>query len=107
MEGMFQLVGNGSVAKEAVAELLKWQVANPNSEPKAGIQSLGLKTLTQGELEQIIDRHIAKNKRLVDEKGEASFSSIMGSVMSEVRGRTDPKVVTDTLKKKLTIAAAH
>ena len=104
MEAMFQLVGNGSVAKEALADLLKWQVANPNKEPRAGIQSLGLQTLDQSELEQIIDRHIAKNRKLVDERGEASFSSIMGSVMSEVRGRTDSKVVTDMLKKKLATA---
>ncbi len=57
--------------------------------------------ISQAELEQIIDRHIEKNRNLIETKGEGAFPSIMGSIMSEVRGRTDPKLVTETLKKKL------
>jgi len=57
--------------------------------------------LSERELEQIIDRHIEKNKKLIDERGEGAFSSLMGSVMSEVRGSIEPKQVTETLKKRL------
>jgi Glu-tRNA(Gln) amidotransferase subunit E-like FAD-binding protein len=61
--------------------------------------------LSQTELEQVVDRHIEKNKKLVETKGQGAFPSIMGSIMSEVRGRTDPKLVTETLKKRLSSAA--
>ncbi len=101
IQSIFRLVDEGTVAKEAVTDLLKWQAANLNSDPAEGVEKLGLKMLTEPELEQIIDRHIEKNKKLVDEKGEGAFSSLMGSVMSEVRGSVEPKLVTEALKKRL------
>jgi Glu-tRNA(Gln) amidotransferase subunit E-like FAD-binding protein len=82
-------------------DLLKWQVSNPNLDPSEGIQGLGLQMLSEAELEQVIERHIEKNKKLIETKGQGAFPSIMGSIMSEVRGRTDPKLVTEVLKKKL------
>jgi Glu-tRNA(Gln) amidotransferase subunit E-like FAD-binding protein len=57
--------------------------------------------LTEHELEDIIDRHIGKNKKLVEERGSAAFPSLMGSVMSEVRGSIEPKIVTQKLKDRL------
>jgi glutamyl-tRNA(Gln) amidotransferase subunit E len=105
IEAMFQLMAKGAFAKEAMADLLKWQVSNPNLDPSEGIQGLGLQMLSEAELEQVIERHIEKNKKLVETKGQGAFSSIMGSIMSEVRGRTDPKLVTEVLKKRLARAA--
>lgn len=101
IQTVFRLVDEGTVAKEAVTDLLKWQAANLNSDPSEGVKKLGLRMLTERELEQIIDRHIEKSKKLVDEKGEGAFSSLMGSVMSEVRGSIEPKLVTDALRKRL------
>jgi glutamyl-tRNA(Gln) amidotransferase subunit E len=101
LEAMFRLVEDGSIAKEALVDLLKWQASHLSEEPEVGVQRLGLRMLMEKELEPIIDRTIEKNKRLVDEKGQAAFSSIMGAVMSEVRGRADPKLVTDLVKKRL------
>jgi len=98
---MFHLMAKGAFAKEAMPDLLKWQVSNPNLEPSQGIQNLGLQMLSETELEQVIERHIEKNKKLVETKGQGAFPSIMGSIMSEVRGRTDPKLVTEALKKRL------
>jgi glutamyl-tRNA(Gln) amidotransferase subunit E len=101
LEAMFRLVEDGSIAKEALVDLLKWQASHLSEEPEVGVRGLGLRMLMGKELEPIIDRTIEKNKRLVDEKGQAAFSSIMGAVMSEVRGRADPKLVTDLVKKRL------
>jgi len=98
---MFGLVDEGAVAKEAVVDLLKWQGANLTADPVDGVKKLGLRMLSERELEQVIDRHIEKNKKLIDERGEGAFSSLMGSVMSEVRGSIEPKQVTETLRKRL------
>lgn len=105
IEVMFQLMAEGAFAKEAMPDLIKWQVSNPNGDPSEGTQNLGLQMLSERELDQIIDRHIEKNKKLVETKGQGAFPSIMGSIMSEVRGRIDPKHVTDALKKRLLKAA--
>ena len=101
VEAMFRLVEHGSIAKEALVDLLKWQVSHLNEEPEVGVQSLGLRMLTEKELEPIVDRSIEKNKGVLDEKGQGAFPSIMGAVMSEVRGRADPKLVTDIVKRRL------
>lgn len=104
IQRIFGLVDEGAVAKEAVIDLLKWQAANLTSDPVDGVKNLGLRMLTERELEEVIDRHIEKNRKLIDEKGEAAFSSLMGSVMSEVRGTIEPRLVTETLKKRLSKA---
>jgi len=102
IQAMFKLVDAGEIAKETMPELMKWQAKNLQAEPTEAIRSLGLRMLTQTELDSIIDRHISKNKKLVEEKGAAAFPSIMGSIMSEIRGSADPKVVTERVKVKLT-----
>jgi glutamyl-tRNA(Gln) amidotransferase subunit E len=101
IEAIFKLVDDGAVAKEAVSDLLKWQANNIGLNSRDGVRELNLRMLTERELEDVIDRHVAKNKVLIKEKGSAAFSSLMGSIMSEVRGSTDPKMVTEKLKKRL------
>jgi glutamyl-tRNA(Gln) amidotransferase subunit E len=101
IQAIFRLVDQGVVTKEAVTELLKWQSKNPGSDPQSGVKELGLRMLTERELEQIIDRHIEKNRKLIEQKGPAAFTSLMGSVMSEVRGSIEPRIVTEKLKEKL------
>ncbi|MFI5448798.1 MAG: Glu-tRNA(Gln) amidotransferase subunit GatE [Candidatus Bathyarchaeia archaeon] len=102
IQNMFRLVNDGEVAKETMPELLKWQAKNPQGTMTEAIKSLGLRMLSKTELDSIIERHISKNKKLVEEKGTAAFASIMGSVMAEVRGMTDPKLVTELVKARLT-----
>ncbi len=102
MEATFRMIEIGSIAKEALADLTKWQVSHLDEEPEVGAHSLGLRMLTENELTPIVDRAIGKNKRMIEEKGQAAFSSIMGAVMSEVRGRADPKLVTEIVKKRMT-----
>jgi len=98
---IFKLVDEGIMTKEAVTELLKWQSKNPHSDSKLGVKEIGLRMISEAQLEEIIDRHIQKSQRLIEEKGSGAFSSLMGSVMSEVRGSIEPKVVTEKLKEKL------
>jgi Glu-tRNA(Gln) amidotransferase subunit E-like FAD-binding protein len=102
---VFQLVDHGTIAKEAMPDLLKWQVKKLDLDPIEGINELGLRIMSQSELEKIINQHLEKNRKLVEEKGASAFPSLMGSIMSEVRGRSDPKVVTEILKRRLTKAA--
>ena len=101
MESIFKLVDEGKIAKEAMPELLKWQTKNLDCDPAEGTRALGLKMLSESELEAVIDQHLEKNRKLIQERGLGAFSSIMGSVMSEIRGSTDPKVVGEKIKAKL------
>jgi glutamyl-tRNA(Gln) amidotransferase subunit E len=101
LAAIFKLVDDEIMTKEAVQELLEWQSKNPHSDPRLGAKEIGLRMISEAELDKIIDRHIEKNRKLVEEKGSAAFSSLMGSVMSEVRGSIEPKLVSEKLKEKL------
>lgn len=101
IQAMFKLVDEGKVAKEAIVDLIKWQTRNMGREPREGLKELGLHMLSEQELEAVIDKHIEKNRRLLAEKGAGAFSSLMGSIMSEVRGLTDAKMVSEKLKSRI------
>jgi glutamyl-tRNA(Gln) amidotransferase subunit E len=101
MESVFRLVEQGKIAKEAMPDLLRWQARNLDSEPNEGLTALGLQMMSELDLERIIDQHLEKNKKLVDDKGTAALPSLMGSIMSQVRGKVNPKVVTEKLKQRL------
>ena len=101
VKAIFGLVDEGRVTKEAVADLLKWQARNLDSDTREGVKELGIKMLSEEELERVIERHIENNKKLIQERGQSAFSSLMGSVMSEVRGSTDAQNVSEKLKQRL------
>ncbi len=101
---MFKLVNDNTLVKETLPELIRWQTKNPQAELSEAVESLGLRMLTDSELDDIIRRHVSKNRKVIEEKGAAAFSSLMGSVMSEVRGMADPKVVAQRIKAKITNA---
>jgi len=105
IESIFRLVDIGTIAKEAMTELLKWQAEKIDLDPAEGVRELNLGMMPRSELEKIINQHIQKNEKLVIEKGSLAFPSMMGSIMSEVRGRADPKVVSEILKEKLSSAS--
>jgi len=104
MKSIFRLVDAGTIAKEAMAELLRWQAKRLDLDPTEGVKELKLGIMPLPELEEIINQHLEKNRKLIEEKGSSAFPSVMGSIMSEVRGKTDPKIVTEILKRKLSKA---
>jgi len=60
----------------------------------------------EGEIEMVVDKVIANNVQAVEDykKGkEASFKFLIGMVMRESKGRANPQVVEELLRKKLSI----
>jgi glutamyl-tRNA(Gln) amidotransferase subunit E len=98
---IFQLVGSGELAKEAIPDVFSWLSENEEKSVPDAIEALGLKMLTQEELERLIDRLISENKQSVDRLGKKAFGMLMGIVMKEVRGKADPELVSKLLKEQL------
>jgi glutamyl-tRNA(Gln) amidotransferase subunit E len=98
---IFQLVGSGELAKEAIPDVFSWLSENEEKSVADTIEALGLKMLTQEELERLIDRVISENKQSVDRLGKNAFGMLMGIVMKEVRGKADPELVSTLLKDRL------
>ncbi|MCW4047881.1 MAG: Glu-tRNA(Gln) amidotransferase subunit GatE [Candidatus Bathyarchaeota archaeon] len=98
---IFRAVGAGELAKEAVADVFAWLSKHEGKSLNDAVESLGLRPLSKKELEVIVDRVVAENKRSIEGLGNKAFGLLMGAVMKEVRGKADPDLVARLLKQRL------
>ena len=98
---IFCMVGNGELAKEALEEVATWLSKNKDATVKEAIEKLGLKMLTQEELEKIIDTVVSENAELIKQRGSRAFAPLMGMIMRQVRGKAKAETVSQILKRKL------
>jgi len=101
MREIFRDVGSGILTKEALPNVFSWLSIHKDKTVQEAITSLGLKMLSEEELEKIIDCAIEANKGLIEESGANAFGVVMGMVMKQVRGKASAALVTELLKKKL------
>ncbi len=98
---LFDFVGSGKTAKEAIPEILTWLSKHENSTIAQAIQSLDLTMLSEVEIGEIIDKLIGQNRRLVKERGKTAFGVFMGIAMKKIRGKADADLVGKVLRRKL------
>jgi Glu-tRNA(Gln) amidotransferase subunit E-like FAD-binding protein len=65
------------------------------------IKKSGLVSLSRHELETMAKSLVGQNRTLVEAKGNAAFSALMGDLMREVRGRRDGQEVAAVLRAAL------
>ncbi|MEM3578939.1 MAG: Glu-tRNA(Gln) amidotransferase subunit GatE [Candidatus Bathyarchaeia archaeon] len=98
---MFKTVASGELAKEALPELFTWLAQHEDKTLREAIQSLGLKMLSEKEIEKIVEKAIQTNRETVEKRGKEAFNLIVNSVMREIRGRASPEKVIEIVKRKL------
>ncbi|MEM2914512.1 MAG: Glu-tRNA(Gln) amidotransferase subunit GatE [Candidatus Bathyarchaeia archaeon] len=98
---VFRLVGSEKTSKEAIPEIVTWLSKHEDAKPIDAVKALGLAMISQQELESAIDEIVKKNDRLIRERGEGAFGTLMGAVMKEFRGKVKPELVGKILKEKL------
>ena len=101
VKSMFQAVGSGELAKEALSEVFTWLSKNQGKTVRDAVNALGLKMFTEADLSPIVDRVVAANKQQVDRLGKGAYGMLMGSVMKEVRGKANPEMVAKLLRERL------
>src|SRR5207253_605139 len=84
-----------------VLEIIKWLSSHPDSSAEDALGELKLGMLTNEELSGIISKALESNRSLVHENGTKAMGKMMNLVMGEVRGRADPKMVTELLRTQL------
>lgn len=91
---------NATAAKTVFEEM-----SVTGSTPEAIVKEKGLEQVSdQSELDGVVSRILESNPQELEayRNGKTKlFSFFMGQIMKETRGKADPKVVTDLLKKKL------
>jgi glutamyl-tRNA(Gln) amidotransferase subunit E len=98
---IFRGIGSGLLAKEAAPDVFTWLSTHENGTLKDALESLGLKMLSNLEIERLIERVIAENAKSVEKLGGNSFGLLMGLVMKEARGKADPAIVSKLLRERL------
>jgi glutamyl-tRNA(Gln) amidotransferase subunit E len=101
MREAFRSVSSGELTKEAVPDIMAWLSTHSDKTVHEAIGSIGLKMLSEEELEEIIEAAIERNRGLIDERGATAFGPLVGIVMKEVRGKAEAALVTELLKKKM------
>jgi len=98
---IFRALGSGRVTKEAVPEIVNWLSQHENNTVEDAISKIGLKMLSNEELEKVVDSVMERNRTLIQERGENAFAPLIGMVMKEVRGKAVAASVSELVKKKL------
>ena len=98
---LFHTIGIGELTKEAVSDVFTWLAKNEGKTLREATEALGLKMLSQAELEKLVDQVIAQNKAQIEKLGKGAFGLVMGLVMKEARGKANPETVTSLVKQKV------
>jgi glutamyl-tRNA(Gln) amidotransferase subunit E len=101
LKQVFRLVAEGATAKESVLDILKWLATHPDSNAGQAVEQLNLGMLTRADLESIVTKVVDSNKTLLQNDRSKALGRMMNLVMGEVRGKADPRTVSEILKAKL------
>ncbi len=98
---MFKNVGAGKLMKESMSDVTIWLAKNEGKDIQEAINSLGLKAVSEENLNAFVDKVVAENRKLIQERGEASFGILMGYIMKDLRGKVDAAQISKVLKEKM------
>lgn len=97
---IFKALSDKKFAKEAIADILKLKIVE-NRNIYDILEQLGNNIYSEDKVRDIIREVLYKNRALIKNKGENAFSTIMGIVMNEIKGKFDGKKISLILKEEL------
>lgn len=98
---VFKYVDRGFMVKENVPDVLKWLCLNVNMGVEDALKALNIRLLTREELEEVVDDAIEAKSDLVEKMGVKALDSIMGFLMGKLRGRVDPQLLMEVIRRKI------
>lgn len=98
---IFKRLDEGAIAKESITLIFEKILTRESETVNEAIERLGIKPIKQEEVEKIVEKILSENRSMIDSKGRASASALMGKCMSILRGKADGKTVNTVLNQKL------
>ena len=98
---MFTRVDAGELAKEALPQVFSWLSQYEGKTVGDSLENLGLRFLSKEALLEIVEKAVEENRELIETRGGEAFGRLMGLVMKEVRGKANPKLVSELIKARL------
>ena len=97
----FNLLNDNEISKESVEIIFKQIMSGKAVSVSEAIQNASIKSLTEEELNKILDVIVEDNLDRIKEDGMRSLSSLMGLAMKQVRGQASGNLVNKLLLEKI------
>jgi aspartyl-tRNA(Asn)/glutamyl-tRNA(Gln) amidotransferase subunit B len=101
---MIGLIKNGTISGK-IAKTVFDEIFKTGNDPEKIVEEKGLVQISDtGAIETIVDKVIAENEKIVEEiKGgkDKGIGFLVGQVMKESKGKANPGMVNEILKKKI------
>ena len=98
---VFKRLDEGAIAKESIVLIFEKILTKECKGVNEAIERLGIEPIKEQEIEMIVDKILQENRSVINSKGRASASALMGRCMSILRGKVDGKTVNLILNQKL------
>jgi glutamyl-tRNA(Gln) amidotransferase subunit E len=99
--GVLGLAADGELAQEGVPDLLEGLARNPDSDPAALAEELGLGSAAEEEVREAVVEVVERNSEQVEAEGMGAFSGLMGECMGALRGKADGDLVSEVLREEI------
>jgi len=99
---IFKKIDSGNIAKESVFPIFEKLMKKEVTSVESAIKLLGIESISDKELDRILDQIIEDNMNIIKEKEFNSMNILMGKSMASLRGKVDGKKINDLINKKLT-----
>ena len=97
----FELLASDKIPKESLEIIFESIMSGKSENVSIAMQSTDVSSMSEDELNDILDKIIQNNMDLVKERGENALVTLMGIAMKEVRGKASGKMVNALLRKKI------
>ncbi|NMJ86309.1 MAG: Glu-tRNA(Gln) amidotransferase subunit GatE [Thaumarchaeota archaeon] len=101
IKNAFILLDKGSIAKESIVLIFEKIMKKEATSLDEAIVKLGLKAMSDEEIEQILEKIVQENNQIIIGKKRNSISILMGKAMNILRGKVDGQKVNVLLRKKI------
>lgn len=98
---IFKKIDSGNIAKESVFPIFEKLMKKEVTSVESAIKLLGIESISDKELDRILDQIIEDNMNIIKEKEFNSMNILMGKSMASLRGKVDGKKINDLINKKL------
>ena len=98
---LFELLADDKIPKESLEIIFENIMSGKSDTVSDAIQSTAVTSMSEGELNAILDEIIQKNMELVKELGGNAITTLMGIAMKQVRGKASGQTVNVLLRKKI------
>lgn len=101
LEDVARALDSGMFAKEGAYEVLKLVAGGGAASVAQAVDKLGIGAISDAELETIVGEAMERHRKLIAERGDRAFSTVMGDVMRLARGRADGAKVSTMIRRRM------